>query len=396
MNNWREILLGYAYFKHKRLISRSRKWTFEQVVAFQASQLKKRTSSFPVSTKKDYLTYPQKYERTWLRFLTKKVSTGGTTGKPFVFRRDLLFTSQKERAYLFDIWKEIGYKPYDLRVIFRGNMSSNGKLLSYHFLENAYIVDPRLLNSEVKEELFKQLSQLPPFYLHVYPSSLFTLINFLGNENFKKLKIKGVLAGSESFPKGQLDHFINEFHIPVAHWYGHSEYAVLAKYNLSKDCFEFYPTYGAVEFIPTEEPDIFSIVATSYNQLGTRFLRYDTQDLCVLEKPSETVSNFLSVKKIIGRSQDFFYDREDQPNAFGPFLFGRHGEFWESFDDIQFQQKQKGQLEVLIVGEKNPQLRNFLTEIFSEKVDLVFIPTTQIEKTASGKRKYFVQLYKKD
>lgn len=394
MNNWREILLGYAYFKHKRLISQSKKWSYKKVVAYQATQLKKHASSFPISTKKEYMTNSVKYERSWLRFFTKKVSTGGTTGKPFVFRRDFLFTSQKERAYLFDIWEGIGYKPYDLRVVFRGNFSSNGKLLSYQFIENTYLLDPRLLNSQVKEELFKQLSQLPPFYLHVYPSSLFTLINFLGKENFKKLQIKGVLAGSESFPKGQLDHFINEFNIPVAHWYGHSEYAVLAKYNHSKDCFEFYPTYGAVEFIPTEKTNIFSIVATSYNQIGTRFIRYNTQDLCEINNRLEPDSNFLTVKRIIGRAQDFFYDREDQPNAFGPFLFGRHGQFWESFDDIQFVQKEKGKLEVLIVHEKNSKLRELLAKIFSEKVDLLFVPTQQIEKTAAGKRKYFVQLYK--
>ena len=75
-------------------------------------------------------------------------------------------------------------------------------------------------------------------FLHV--NQAVTLIKLVGEQNFKRLNIKGIFAGSESFPKGQMEYIKNKFNIPIAHWYGHSEYAILAKYCDHCDGFHFY------------------------------------------------------------------------------------------------------------------------------------------------------------
>jgi len=389
--NWREIILGYPYYKHKHLIKKTKKWNSYRVLDYNNQKLKNHSGN-NITAKKDYLKRTESFKNRVFSFLTTKVTTGGTTGIPFVFDRDILCSRQKERAYIFDIWKDVGYKPFDLRVIYRGNVSNKGKLISYNLFENAYIIDPRNLNEKSKSVLLEQLKKLPPFFLHVYPSSLFAFVQAIGNENFKNLKIKGVLAGSEAFPKGQMESFSKNFKIPIAHWYGHSEYAVLAKYCFRNDAFCFYPTYGAVEFLQTKDPDIYSIIATSFNKIGTQFIRYDTQDFCTksgMENCSD--NNFITAKTIIGRGQDFFYDKEGNTNAFGPYLFGMHGVFWNCFDKIQFVQEKKGSMSVLIQNEKNEKLRYILKERFLDKVELEFFIVDTIPLTTSGKHRYFIQ-----
>lgn len=386
--NWRELLLGYSYFKHKSLIEKSKKWTHEQVIAFNNKNI---NYSLPISDKKQYLQNPKGFNSDKFKFLTQQVTTGGTTGTPFKFRRDLFHSRQKERAYIFDIWSETGYKPFDLRVIYRGNINSE-KMISYNFIENAYNLNPKFINEESKPELIKFLQSLKPFFLHVYPSSLLSLIKFLGDEVFGSLKISGIFAGSEAFPKSQMANIQSRFNIPVAHWYGHTEYAVLAKYCFKTDAFCFYPTYGAVEFIKKQNTDLYSIVATSYNKLGTRFKRFNTQDVCSgINEVRCHNNNFISVKRIIGREQEFFYDMEGNLLAFGPYLFGIHDDFWNYLDKIQFVQEEKGKLIVFIENEKNEKIRPFLKERFSDKIELVFQEVDSIDKSVSGKHQYFIQ-----
>ena len=55
-----------------------------------------------------------------------------------------------------------------------------------------------------------------------------TFIDLIGEDLFRSLPVRGVMAGSEAFPVGQMAYFEQDFGIQVAHWYGHSEYAVLA------------------------------------------------------------------------------------------------------------------------------------------------------------------------
>ncbi|GAI77611.1 unnamed protein product, partial [marine sediment metagenome] len=70
------------------------------------------------------------------------------------------------------------------------------------------------------------------------------------------------MAGSEAFPVEQMKNFINNFNIKIAHWYGHSEYAILAKFCITCSGFHFYPTYGLAEFVEDSDGN-YMIIATS-------------------------------------------------------------------------------------------------------------------------------------
>jgi phenylacetate-coenzyme A ligase PaaK-like adenylate-forming protein len=302
--------------------------------------------------------------------------------------------SQKERAYLFDIWRSVNYRPFDLRVVFRGDITK--KLITYNWLENAYILSPNQIDASNRDYIIKFLTYLKPFFLHVYPSSFFSLSHFLGEDVMKSLKIRGILAGSEGFPIGQMQLIEKLYKLPIAYWYGHSEYAVLARYCFKCNGFHFYPTYGKVDFMKRSDCK-YNIIASSFNKIGTRFSNYDTEDLAIIDDTRCGVDEFPRIKAIIGREQDFFFSNDGSVNAFGPYLFGIHNRFWEYLVDIQFVQEKIGEMVVYINTPHSD--HKYLEDILNERfriVTLRFVYVKHINKLKSGKSQYFIQMLKNE
>jgi len=389
MNNWRELLLGPSYFYHKKLINNSYGWDEREIGSYLLSKRERICGEPRIITKRE-LQSKRNNNSIIQKLLTKNVTTGGTTGTPFEFKQDYLFTRQKERAYIFDIWSTVDYKPFDLRVIIRGNISED--LIQYNRFENAFVISPNKLLAANKSKVFDFLSSLKPFFLHVYPSSLLRFIDYIGKSNFEKLAVLGIMAGSEVFPKGQMEWVIDSFNVKIAHWYGHSEYAVLAKYCHSCNGFHFYPTYGLAEFVKDQKSGLSKIIATSYNHIGTKFVRYDTEDLAIINSKKCDKCVFPRVESIVGREQEYFIDKFGQTQAFGPFLFGIHGEFWTKIQDIQFMQASLGKMEAFIVCSGNKS-RIWIEKYISRRfalVDLSFHYVDRIEKTNHMKHKYYI------
>jgi len=386
-NIFRELVLGPAYFRHLALIKKSKTWSKKKVANYRNSDNEIST----YITKVDIKKHEDKFLKRSPIFPLRKVRTGGTTGEPFIFFQDVFTSRQKERAYLFDIWGRIGYKKFDYRIVVRGNMPNQSK--KYNFLENTLVTSQNFFVEDNKLEL-EALFREKSFFLHVYPSTLFFLIDFWGADMFKTFPVRGVFAGSEAFPISQINWFKQNFNIPIAHWYGHSEYAVLARFCNSCHEFHFYPTYGRVELFQEEEREL--ILANSFNKYGTVFENYFTGDYAEKSTQACETDNFFKVKRIVGRVQEFIYDKEFIKRAFGPYLFGIHNEFWDFIVSIQFIQREKGKLEVKFIKSNVFNEAKFLS-IINERFNLFelsFFEVEQIEKTKNGKHKSLIQLVK--
>lgn len=392
LSDAREALLGPSYFYHRHMIELSRTWTASQIKDYQAARVSRVLKRYgtELTQKNDYQEFLRRYTRWNIAPLTRTVRTGGTSGQPLRFKADTFARRQKERAYLFDIWSQVGYRPHDLRVVYRGNVRR--ELLHFDRLENAWIVSPSVTDDEQIETLKRWLLRLPPFFLHVYPSSLHTFIDLVTERVFRQLEIRGILAGSENLAAGERLRFESEFGIRISHWYGHSEYAVLAFGCRECNGFHFYPTYGYVEFVPTELDRIQRIIATSFNRIGTQFCRYDTGDLAVPAISAGCVDHFPRVSAIAGRFQETFADEAGRRRALGPFLFGIHGLFWDDVRDLQFVQDRAGHLQVRLVTTPKANRRR-LECALEERLTMVKLDyeyVAEIERTANGKRRYFV------
>ena len=166
----REALLGPSYFYHRLLIEQSKSWSPTDIREYQQARLQLLTRRYgdEVTTKEDYRQELCRYTRWNAPLLTHIVRTGGTSGQPFRFKADTIARRQKERAYLFDIWSQIGYAPHDLRVVYRGNVRRG--LVRFDRLENAWIISPSATVEQQLGRLRRWVRTLPPFFLHVYPS----------------------------------------------------------------------------------------------------------------------------------------------------------------------------------------------------------------------------------
>jgi phenylacetate-CoA ligase len=389
----REGLLGPSYFHHRRLLEESKRWSADQIREYQERRVLRlmRRYGGQVTHKEDYRRDPRRYTRWNLPLLTHTVRTGGTSGQPLRFRADTFSRRQKERAYLFDIWSQIGYAPHDLRVCYRGDI--HGRLVRFNQFENLWLISPGATTETELGTLRRWVRTLPPFFLHVHSSSLFTFIDLLGEDLFRSLPIRGVIAASEAFPASQQERFEQEFGLRIAHWYGHSEYAALAYCCLRCRGFHFYPTYGHVELLESEAEGCRRIVASSFNGIGTQFTRYDTGDLAVTATGSCTANNFLRVGAIVGRSQETFVDSSGRRRSlFGYVFVDEKSVIWDHIRDLQFVQDKAGLLRARLVT--NPEAdRGQIQQIFERRMPMVtlefeYVPS--IERSPSGKRRYFV------
>ena len=175
----RETILGPSYFYHRDMIARSRTWSASQIQDFQEYHYRRLVKRYGdgIRQRSDYSRDLKLYTRWDAPLLTRTVRTGGTSGQPLRFKADIYARRQKERAYLFDIWSTVGYSPHDLRVVYRGDV--HRKMLHFDALENAWIISPNLTTEGQLDALTTWIRRLPPFFLHVYPSSLYTLIHLL-------------------------------------------------------------------------------------------------------------------------------------------------------------------------------------------------------------------------
>jgi phenylacetate-CoA ligase len=394
MSAVRESLLGPNYFYHRNLIERSKSWSPDEIREYQEPRFRQLTRKYgdEVTGKENYRRDLRRYTRWDITPLTHAVRTSGTSGQPLRFQADTFARRQKERAYLFDIWSQVGFAPYDLRVRYRGDVHDD--LVRFDRVENILNISPSATTERELSTLRLWLQTLPPFFLHVYPSSLFSFIDLVGEDLFRSIPVRGVLAGSEAFPAGEQTRFEREFDVKIAHWYGHSEYAVLA-YSCRK-CrgFHFYPTYGYVEFLPSETEGCKRVVASSYNRIGTQFSRYDTGDLAVVSTGSCDTNHFPRVSAIVGRSQETFIDDSGRRRSLFGYAFGDldHGTFWDLIRDIQFVQDKPGFLRVRVVPSLGAD-RDRIQKAFEQRLPMArleFEYVSAIERSPSGKRKYFV------
>src|SRR5271155_179761 len=119
----RESLLGQSYFYHRSLIKKSKGWSLSNIREYQDTRFRRLVRRYgdAITQKEDYQRYLRRYTRWNVPLLTHTVRTGGTSGQPLRFTADTFARRQKERAYIFDIWSQVGYQPFDLRVRYAGD-----------------------------------------------------------------------------------------------------------------------------------------------------------------------------------------------------------------------------------------------------------------------------------
>ncbi len=337
----------------------------------------------------------------------KEVQTGGTTGLPLTFMLDKRYSTLNELVYLNHMWRRIGYKTRDKCVVLREdkieNVIEGKKYWQRNILTNWLIMSAIHLNADTYSIFYNKIQRFKPKFLIAFPSNIYLLAKFIKANNLSPIpSVKAVICSSENIYDWQRNFIEEIFNTKVFSYYGHSEKCILAAECSGSSNYEFYPQYGYVELINekgdycSKENEEGELIATGFNNFASPLIRYKTDDIGIYtSKCSEHNAKWFTIKKIVGRAQDFLIDKDKVPKSY--IYIDRP--FWDIRDKIfayQYIQNKPGKV-VLNIHSKEKLDKYLLEEIrkiFNKtyfKFDLEIKEVDHIPKTRSGKFKYLLQ-----
>lgn len=328
-----------------------------------------------------------------------RVTTGGTTGMPMEFYLDKKITIN-EVAFVDYYWKKFNnnYKNTSRIAIFRGNIPSKNK--KFEKIGNRLILSSFKLLKNNTEEYLKVLEEFNPDYLHIYPSSLSLVAEYIFENNIKinLSNLKGIYSSSETLNDFQRKIIEKVFKVKICDLYGHSERAVIAFDNIKDENYTLDLLYGYAELINENNKNIISksleegeVVATSFWNKSMPFIRYKTGDNAI------SSGKYDSLKKISGRKSEYFIDKNSNKIIF----LWADEPFWnckEKVDAYQYIQNEIGKCQLKIVKSEKflftenneKEIKNELKKLYPN-IEFNILYVENIERTKRGKYKYLIQ-----
>ena len=324
------------------------------------------------------------------KILTKSYS-GGTTGVPTAFYLNKYFTKPREIAYsLYYYWKYYKYYRGIQKVAIIRGFRIDEQLVQRKIFWFKNKREPGLFFSSfhISEENYYyyilKLKEYSPSYIKAYPSSIVALCLLMERHGDYGIPgLKAVICSSETIYDWHRSLIKKMLGVEIYSFYGHSEKLCCAYQN--KDEMIFPPFYGYVEFQKCDD-NLFEIVATTYEHNAFPLIRYRTSDIVEM--------NASHVRKILGRKQDFVYDKNGDIR-----IFTCEEELFFGIDGImayQYVQNQMGLLELHI--ETNNEFSESSLTIIQKRgkecfdnIDINIELVSSIPRTSSGKFRYLIQ-----
>ena len=276
-----------------------------------------------------------------------KINTGGTSGEPLDFYIDK-DAFAREWGHMHRIWSRLNYKPTDLKLTFRGKNLGNLPL-RYNAVHNEYLVNAYCPSREVLAALEKVGERIR--FFHGYPSAIYEFVKYCHRDRPELLELfrenlKGIFFGSEHLAPVYRDEIERKLNVPTISWYGHSEMAILA-HEIEPYIYRPFYSYGFCEAVKDNEGH-FKLVGTSYYNLASPFIRYDTGDLIDPIFKDGLLQQF---RVTSGRIGDFIIDLGGHRISLTALIFGRHHDIFKDAKFIQISQDTPGRATLLITLE---------------------------------------------
>lgn len=343
-------------------------------------------TSLPIVCKSDLQSVPLEF-RSNLNIDKSIANTGGSSGQPlsFYIQSDSV---AHEWAHMHTIWGKLGYKQSDLKIVFAGRADVRG-IVDYDAVRHQLTVDIYKSPKQIADNLYKVFNKFKPKYIHGYPSAIFDFVIWLDIskhpllELFKRY-IKGMFLGSE-FPSPLLRSKVEQLILcNSVSWYGHTERSVLAYEKHEKYTYSPFVTYGFSEAIKDTNTEQYNLVSTSYYNLASPFIRYNTNDLI-----NPTIKDGLLIDFQIssGRDGDYILDRYKNKIYLTALIFGRHHAIFDYVQHIQIKQVDIGKV-VLYITTNDDYTNKFLLDkmdLSNVALDFTIEIVSSPLKTAAGK-----------
>lgn len=334
-------------------------------------------------------------------------NTGGSTGEPFRFPigGNNHFDLNGEKFCQALLYKKmIGtYKcnisSVDGRRVSLEDQNNNiywGKnQYSFPYGKNHY--STMYLNSDTFKYYIENLNKEQPEILRGYPSGINELARLIkATETKIKFKLKAIYLTSENILDEQITLIHEVFNCPIWGQYGHSEASIFAIRYPEEKRYHCLPIYGYTEIINPDgshvkEGEIGEIVVTGFQNSALPFIRYRTGDL---GEYGGTKNGVVFINKLMGRSNDFIINKNNEKIYLVGFIFGGHLNVFNCVDTWQMTQKEIGAISIRIVKgtdytkDVEMELINFF-EKHNFTIDIQYVD--YIKKTPRGKQPFLIQ-----
>ena len=321
------------------------------------------------------------------------VNTGGTSGTTL----DLYIHPDhigNEWAHMHQIWNWRGFHPRDLKLMLTGRSEfKNG--LHYDFLRHSLSISVYAEIDQLAPQLLDVVKRYRPRFIHGYPSALyeFSLSCQKKYPDLLALLNRSLTAGflGSEYPIKLYRETAEELlGISTISWYGHTERCILAYEGSEPSLYNPFQSYGYTEVLGNEGGDP-SLIGTSYYNLTSPLIRYDTEDQVLDHKIVDGLLTGFRVKE--GRKGEFILDENGKKIPLTGLIFGRHHELFNYCSHIQIYQKKPGFASVLFVPLDDRDFPDpgslFDSKNVNIKFDYIMLP--EPVRTSRGKVKLVVE-----
>ena len=334
------------------------------------------------------------------------VRTSGSTGTPMGFYYERGTSRAKEWAFMKVQWDRVGYRFTDRCVVLRGhvvNPASDGACWRKALFGRWLIMSSHLMTEETLPAYIDRIRRFRPRFIQAYPSTAVVLARYMREHEIEPFPtVQAVLCGSENLYPWQRSLLAGAFGCRVFSWYGNSEQTVLAGECEESPHYHIFPEYGVVELIgrdgrPVERPgEAGEVVATNLTNFVCPLIRYRTMDVAVAtDERCSCGRQYPLLERVEGRLQEFIVTRSGHLISVTPINY-ESGAF-ERIRQFQMCQEEMGELIMRIVrkptytDEDTRQLIHELRWQLGDEVNVHIRFVDEIPRTRGGKFRYLIQ-----
>lgn len=322
-----------------------------------------------------------------------KAYTGGTTGTPGLFLRDLI-SINFENAILWRQYRWMGKESNSRRVTIRGELIFPAEKKTPPFWKHNRISNELIMSSYHLSEknsicYIDKINDYQPYDLHAYPASAYLLAQYCLLYK-RKLHIPAIFTSSEMLLPPQRKVIEDAFKGKVYDWYGQVErvgaigQCSLGKYHIIED-------YSIDEWLPREKGK-YELVGTTINNSVMPLIRYKTADIMDLDSNSSYCHCgcfFKSVQKIDGRLDTYL--KTSDGRLIGPAALSLIPRGVSHIIESQFVQKSKNSIVIKVVCTREfskideELLLRKAREYISKEMQITVNKVDKIPRTKNGK-----------
>ena len=432
------ILPAYsAYHNTYTLLQRSRRWSREELAAYQMKALSRLLDHAYANVPYYHRIFNERglvpgdiatfNDLELLPFLTRDdlqknladlkarnypesafeyVTTGGSTGIPVGFYYERGASRAREWAFMKTQWDRVGYRFTDRCVVLRGYVVGSPKEGTFSkkaLFGRWLIMSSHHMTEETLPAYIDQIRKFRPRFIQAYPSVAVILARYMREHDIEPFPtVKAVLCGSENLYPWQRDLITGALGCRVFSWYGNSEQTVLAGECEESTRYHIFPEYGIVELIgrdgrPVEGPGAMGeVVTTGLMNPICPLIRYRTMDVAVAAEGQCSCGRaYPLLERVEGRLHEFIVTRDHR--LISMTAVNMHSDVFDNVAQFQFYQMREGEVLMRIVkkpGYTDLDTERILQELgkkFEGDVDLTVRFVGKIPRTRRGKYRFLIQ-----